>query len=108
MSKPQSKKYRVTCKECQAERVVGIVSGYVQPIIDWLDNNPDPTVTMIVSGRNRLDGNWGWECICGNNDLLTEQEKKEIKNLQNPDPKDLSQVIKNLIPQRPKFEMRAV
>lgn len=102
------KHYQVQCKKCKSARQVGIVEGSGHDLIDWLDNNPNPQVTKIISGRKRLDGNWGWQCVCGNNDLLTQQEVKEIKNKTDPDPVDISRVIKGLIPQKPQFEMRAV
>lgn len=87
--------YTVTCGNCKESSKVGIVNG-----VSILWNNEG----NVVSGRKRLDGNWGFQCIsCGNDDLLTEQEKKDIKNLQQPDPKDIDQVIQNLVPQKPRF-----
>lgn len=102
------KKYRITCKDCGASRNIAIVQGNASELIDWLDDNPNAEKVKIISGRKRLDDNWGWQCICGNNDLVTKQEKKQIKNLQDPAPLDITEVAKNLIPQKPRFEMRAM
>lgn len=101
-------KYNIKCINCGAERTVGIIEGHTGQQIDWLDNNPSPEVVKIVSGRKRLDDNWGWQCICGNDDILTDQEKEISTDKQNPSPKDLATVIKNLIEQKPKFEMELV
>lgn len=101
-------KYTIVCNQCKAERVVGIVQTRVSETIDWLENEPNPAVAKIVSGRKRLDNNWGWQCICGNNDIMTKQELKKISNPQNPSAEDLESVIKGLVPQKPLFEMRAI
>lgn len=101
-------RYKITCKECRATREVGIIKGLVNDVIDWLDNNPDPQVVKIISGRKRLDNNFGWECICGNNDLLTQQEIDTIKNKSAPEPKEIAQIIKDLKPAKSRFEMVVV
>lgn len=59
----------------------------------------------IISARRRLDGVWGWQCLCGNNDLMTEQEQRTIKNHQSPDPEDIQTVLDNLKVQKSKFVM---
>lgn len=99
------KSYTITCKKCKAERKIRLFRTASGEIIDWLDNNPNPQVVKIISGRKRLDGLYGWECICGNNDILTDQEKRHL-NPQTPDPKGIEQVTKNIRVQTPKFEMR--
>lgn len=60
----------------------------------------------IISGRYRLDEQWGWQCICGNNDIMTKQEIDEISNPQSPDPKEIFQIIKDLKPQPSQFIMQ--
>lgn len=94
------KEYKVTCLNCNNFNIV--------PIAD--DRNVMwKTADRIISARYRLDGNWGFQCICGQNNLLTEQEDKYIENKQSPDPKQINEVIKNLIPDNRKlFEMRSV
>lgn len=99
-------KYKVTCLECESARDVVIVKSQGRPLIDWLDNNPDPEVTRIVSGRKRMDGQWGWQCICGNDDLMTDQERNYIKDWTNPEPREIDQIAKDLVAQRPRFKMK--
>lgn len=91
-------RYKITCKECKSSSTVQIENNRIL----W------PKDTKIISGRLRLDGNWGWECICGQYDIITAQEKRQIKNLQAPSPQDISSVLKNLKPENPKFAMEKV
>lgn len=88
--------YKVVCKNCKKSEDI---------VIDDDKNIYWKQVKNIISGRYRLDMNWGWQCICGNNDIVTEQEKREIHNLQAPDPIDISKVLKSIIPDQPKFLM---
>lgn len=92
--------YKVICKNCGKSEVIPIDK----------DNNVYwGKVTNIISARHRLDMQWGFQCaICGNNDLETDQERSEIKNLQAPDPADISKVLKSLKTQKPRFEMIAI
>lgn len=103
----QPKIYTITCLSCKARRQIGIATVQGTEVIDWLDDNPDPEIARIISGRKRLDNNWGFSCICGNDDIMTKQEKAYIHNKQSPSPSDLTAVIKNLIPQKPKFRMES-
>jgi len=99
-------KYKVTCLECKAARDVAIVKSQNGYLIDWLDNNPNPLFTKIISGRHRMDGNWGWQCICGNDDLMTEQEKSHIEDWADPKPHDIERITANLKVEEPKFKMK--
>lgn len=90
-------KYRVVCKTCRRGDVVTIDNDNR---IFWQNNE------FIVSGRYRLDNNWGWQCLCGNNNLLTEQEAKEITNKVNPDPNEINRIVQNIkLDKKTKFEM---
>lgn len=100
--------YKVICKSCKADRKIGIVNNDGREIIDWLDNRPDPQDVSIVSGRKRLDNEWGWECVCGNKDILTDQENRMITNKQSPDPQEIAKVVRNLSVQKPKFIMESI
>lgn len=100
-----SKRYTITCEDCGESRIVGIIPTPVGDRIDWLDNDPNE---KIVSGRQRLDGQFGWQCLCGNNTLLSKQEQKTITNKVTPDPKEIQQVIDNLRPEPTKFRMETV
>lgn len=88
--------YKIICKECKLDQVIDIDE---RRQINW------GKADRIISGRYRLDNNWGWQCICGNEDIMTDQEKRMIKNHQNPDPQDIRMVLNNLKPQRSKFVM---
>lgn len=94
-----TKTYKVTCKDCKASESI---------VIDNQNNIYWKPVKNIISGRYRLDMQWGWQCVCGNNDITTEQEEREISNLSAPDPVDISKVLKNLIPDKPKFKMEVI
>lgn len=94
-----TKTYRVICKNCKKGD---------QIVIDTDNNIYWKPVKNIISGRYRLDMQWGWQCVCGNNDIITEQEQKEISNLAAPDPVDISKVLKNLVPDKPKFKMETI
>lgn len=90
-------KYLVTCKDCGSKDFVAIDRD---DRIFWSHNK------SIVSGRKRFDNEWGWQCVCGNTSILSDQEATVITNKQSPDPKEVSQVAEN--PKRDKvikFEM---
>lgn len=91
--------YKVICGVCKSESDIKI-DDYDR--IDWLKTN------RVISGRKRLDGQWGWQCMCGNNDIMTEQEKKTIRNWAQPEPSELETIIKSLKMQKPKFIMETI
>lgn len=88
--------YKVTCRKCHGNDKVAIEDNRD---IYW------GTPKSIISGRKRLDNNWGWQCMCGNEDLMTDQEKKQIRNHRSPDPEDIKTVLKNLKVQTSRFAM---
>lgn len=88
-------KYKITCTKCGQSSIIALQGETIL----W-----DKTKN-IISGRKRLDMQWGWQCMCGNNDIMTKQELTSITDKQNPDPKEIEQVIKNLVPQKSKFDM---
>lgn len=92
-------RYKITCKNCKQSDVIQIEND---TNIIWQGN------TYIISGRKRLDLQFGWQCLCGNNDLLTDQEERVVTDKTNPDPTEINQIIKNLEPQAPKFVMDRV
>ncbi len=67
-----------------------------------------PEPARIVSGRERLDGQFGFQCVCGNNDLLTTQEANTFSNPVAPKPQELEDIVKNLVADKPKFQMVSV
>lgn len=103
----ESKQQKVICKSCNSFRIVSVIRSATHITIDWLEKEYGID-HKIVSGRLRLDGQLGWQCICGNNDLLTTQEARAFVNPSAPSPQELSEVVKNLIPDQPKFELQEV
>lgn len=94
------KEYKVTCLKCKGSNVVPIADDRS---VMWKNDD------RIISARFRLDNQWGFQCICGNSSLFTKQEDENIDNKQSPEPKQISDIVKNLIPDNRKlFEMRSV
>lgn len=94
--------YRVTCDECGADRQVKLAKGPLGVQIDWMEDGGDH---QIVSFRERLDSQYGWQCVCGNNDLMTAQEHQVISNKAAPRPQEIKDIVDNLIIQTPKFKV---
>lgn len=93
--------YKVTCRKCKGSNVLAIDDKSHQIFWKGCDR--------IISGRYRLDNQWGFQCICGSNSLLTKQENEYITDKVNPDPKEIADVVKNLIPdERKLFVMEKV
>lgn len=99
------KTYLVTCSECSAERTVKLAKGPLGTQIDWMEDGADH---KIVSFRERLDGQFGWDCLCGNNDLMTDQEHKGISNKMAPKPQEIKEIVDNLVIQKPKFKVEVL
>lgn len=99
--------HKVICLKCKAERKIKLTESLSGKVIDWLES-PETQFHPIVSGRERLDGQMGFQCSCGNNDLMTKQEKRVIKNPVSPKSKEIEEVVKNLQPDKPKFKLVAV
>lgn len=94
-------KYKVTCKNCKQSDLIDIEKD---TLILWEKNKN----TYLISGRKRLDMQFGWQCLCGNNDLLSDQENRVITDKTSPDPQEINQILKNLEPQKAKFVMDKV
>lgn len=100
-------KYKITCLKCKSSREINIIEQNGRYLIDWIEtpSNQQAKKAKIISGRRRLDNKWGWSCVCGNDDTLTEQEKRIITNKQEPDPQEIAEVVRSLKPEKPKFKM---
>lgn len=92
-------RYKIICKDCGATEIIQL-----KPNDGVIWGKPK----MIISARRRLDNQWGFQCFCGNNDLLSKQERKEISNFQQPDPKEIRKVVNNIKPSKMNFAMEAV
>lgn len=85
----------ITCLRCEGERTIQIHQSAAGKRIDWLETQaPDPA--NIISGRERLDGQWGWQCACGNNTLLTSQEARTFTNPVAPTPQEIGEIVNDL------------
>ena len=93
------KSYLIKCRKCNAERPIRIIRD---DIIDWLEDGRDH---KIVSARKRLDGQWGFQCLCGNNDIMTKQESRAISNPATPKSEEITTIVNNLKIQAPKFDL---
>lgn len=76
---------RVHCqsKKCKG-RVIAVIydNGRIHPIASPDKKGVD--VLWLRSSRNRLDGGIGFECWCGNDSRLSEEEKPHIDYNGNP------------------------
>lgn len=100
------KTYLIKCLECRGERNIQVHQTAVGKRIDWLEPQA-PNPDTIVSGRERLDGEFGFQCVCGNDTLLTKQEAKTFSNPAAPKPQEIDDIVKNLKPEPNRFQMVA-
>lgn len=98
------KRYQVTCKKCKGGRLIEVYPSVMGDRIDWLENK-QPTDYTIISGRKRLDGQFGFQCTCGENDLMTRQEAESFNNPAAPTPQEINEIVKKLVVDKPKFRM---
>lgn len=99
-------RYLVSCQKCKGNRIVDIQKSKAGEFIDWLEDRQSNS--PIISARPRLDGQWGFQCMCGNNDIMTDQEKRVIVNPTAPKPQEIDQIVANLKPGKPKFKLERV
>lgn len=92
----QTKRYQIKCLDCGGTSIIEI---WGQDIVHWINTD------QVISARKRLDNQWGFQCFCGNNDIMTTQEKRTIDNPANPLPQEVQQIIENIKADAPKFRM---
>lgn len=94
---------KVTCKKCGESDVVTMDTRLNRPeAYDKMMN------TNITSFRYRADEKYGWECICGNYDLLAKQEYGNFTNLVSGSPMRLSEIAQMLKEPKVKFAMEKI
>lgn len=92
------KVYDVKCKKCKGQNRVGIDEKH--KTLNWISLDP------IISARYRFDRKWGFQCRCGQNDLLTPEEDRNWQDKRvHPQPKEMKNIMDNLKEHKPKFEM---
>lgn len=90
-------RYKIICNECQSDRVIEIHKTPIGQRIDWLET-PELSDAPICSARLRFDGQWGFQCRCGNNNLWTTQESRVVVNKVAPRPQEIEEIMKDLEP----------
>lgn len=96
------KTYEVICDKCKGTSVVGIRESSQGKLVNWLK------IGKVISARERLDMQMGWQCYCGNNTLMTKQERKQIKNHAQPEPSEIQSIVKNLKPEPSGFALKVI
>jgi len=83
--------YKVTCLNCENTDTVGVDDN--NHIVFQYGKGVN---TNFTAARWRPDNSWGWECVCGNYDLLAEEEKPKFKELVSGAPMRLEQIASML------------
>jgi len=92
MNEYQSQKVIVKCNICKKQGIITILNGLDgSRVVDWSKSEHPP----IISARFRLDSKWGFECICGNSNILADEEKGIITG-KKPSRKDINEVVDKL------------
>lgn len=89
------KTHQVICQKCKGQRVIQLHDTDRGKMIDWLEDKQEEPYT-IISGRQRYDGEFGWECVCGNKSIDTAQELRVIGNKASPQPQEINEIMENL------------
>lgn len=92
-------RYKIVCTKCKGSSIVEIDN---MDRVFWVDTD------RVISARKRLDNEWGFQCSCGNNDIMTQQESRMIANQANPKPEEITDIMKNLIIEKSNFVMETV
>lgn len=79
--------YKVTCQKCEGFAKLTITP---QNQIIWDE------IKGVVSGRLRLDNQWGWQCICGNNSIMTKQEIRMMENPAQATKQEINNILKDV------------
>ena len=99
-----TQKHRITCLSCKEEDVITILDNKYVTAYDKEVN------TNLLSARQRVDGTWGFECKCGNDNRIGANEVGEINNLVQKATEHQVEAIKRqlLIPDTKQFKMEVV
>lgn len=87
----------VRCLKCKKISRLKILNGNQ---IMYIDHMP------IIACRFRPDGQWGFECVCGNDSRLAREEKKDIKMLVQGGEHVIKKILKTIdVQPEKKFKM---
>lgn len=101
-------KYKVTCLKCNGSSTFEVIhEGNLRllapAVIRWMK------VDKVISARKRLDNKFGFQCLCGQNDIMTEQEERYIKKPEQPPTGDeINFIVSNLKETQPMFAMEGI
>lgn len=70
------KRYEVTCLKCKQSDIL-LIEDDSHAIINYSKG----ASTNLLAGRWRKDNQWGWECICGNDNRVSKQEEQFLTEL---------------------------
>lgn len=70
-------RYQVTCLKCKKSDNILIDKRSIIAFEKGASTN-------FLAGRYRKDMQWGWECICGNDNRLSKQEENMFDTLIDP------------------------
>lgn len=95
------KRYKITCVKCKKQDHVLIKERSIL--------YESGAQTNLTSSRFRPDKVWGFECICGNYDLLAHEESKDFDKLISGTPSRIAEIA-NILSKKPikRFSMEAV
>lgn len=80
---------KIICNNCQGYSIVNIDEP--NKVISWKQ------IDKVISARYRFDGQWGFQCYCGNNSIMSKQEIESISNPQLPTIKEIEDIKNNLV-----------
>lgn len=70
------KRYEVTCLKCKQSDIL-LIDDNSHAIINYGKG----ASTNLLAGRWRKDMQWGWECICSNDNRISKQEESFLSEL---------------------------
>ena len=70
------KRYEVTCLKCKQSDIL-LIEDDSHAIINYGKG----AGTNLLAGRWRKDNQWGFECICGNDNRVSKQEEQFLTEL---------------------------
>lgn len=89
---------KVICSKCKGFSVVNIQNNQLA----WVE------IGTVISARFRFDHQWGFQCYCGQNNIMTKQEIEMIANPEQPTPRELEDITKHLVVKKDtKFRVEA-
>jgi hypothetical protein len=102
--------YQVNCLKCKGfNKAIIRPAGGDRFLID-LDTDHKQSKPYIISARYRADMQFGWECICGNDNRVSRKEADQVESLVvNGGRKAIEDIVRGLaIEDEKKFRMERI